>query len=50
MIGNSLNIILPFWLSEDMQSNSFHTTWAHERIDHKIEHENFRAYEKLTMF
>jgi putative hydrolase of the HAD superfamily len=24
----------------------FHTTWAHEKIDHKIEHENFRAYEK----
>jgi putative hydrolase of the HAD superfamily len=26
----------------------FHTTWAHERIDHTIEHENFRAFEKIT--
>jgi putative hydrolase of the HAD superfamily len=26
----------------------FHTTWAHERIDHTIEHENFHAFEKIT--
>jgi putative hydrolase of the HAD superfamily len=47
MIGNSLKSdILPFWLSEDMHI-PFHTTWAHERIDHKIEHWKLQ-YEKLT--
>jgi putative hydrolase of the HAD superfamily len=26
----------------------FHTTWAHERIDHTVEHENFSSFEKMT--
>jgi putative hydrolase of the HAD superfamily len=26
----------------------FHTTWAHEKIEHKVEHENFSAFEKIT--
>jgi putative hydrolase of the HAD superfamily len=26
----------------------FHTTWAHERIDYTIEHENFNTFEKMT--
>lgn len=26
----------------------YHTTWAHERIDHKVEHERFIHIEKIT--
>ena len=26
----------------------FHTTWAHERIDYKVEHKNFNTFEKMT--
>jgi len=26
----------------------FHTTWSHEKIDHKVEHKNFKAFEKIT--
>jgi putative hydrolase of the HAD superfamily len=50
MIGNSLKSdILPVLaIGGHAVHIPFHTTWAHERIDHKIEHENFRAYEKLT--
>jgi putative hydrolase of the HAD superfamily len=43
MIGNSLKSdILPV-LVGGHAVHIPHTTWAHERIDHKIEHENFRA-------
>jgi putative hydrolase of the HAD superfamily len=26
----------------------FHTTWAHEKIEHTVEHDNFSSYEKIT--
>jgi putative hydrolase of the HAD superfamily len=26
----------------------FHTTWAHEKIDHTVEHDNFKAFENIT--
>jgi putative hydrolase of the HAD superfamily len=49
MIGNSLKSdVLPVLaIGGHAVHIPFHTTWAHEKIDHKIEHENFRAYEKI---
>jgi putative hydrolase of the HAD superfamily len=26
----------------------FHTTWEHEKIDHRIVHENFRQFDKAA--
>ena len=50
MIGNSLKSdVLPvLGIGGHAVHVPFHTTWAHERIDHKIEHPNFRTIEKLT--
>ena len=50
MIGNSLKSdVLPVLnIGGHGLHIPFHTTWAHERIDHTIEHENFRAFEKIT--
>jgi putative hydrolase of the HAD superfamily len=50
MIGNSLKSdILPVLnIGGHAVHIPFHTTWAHERIDHKVEHENFSAFEKIT--
>lgn len=50
MIGNSLKSdVLPVLaIGGHAVHIPFHTTWAHEKIDHKIVHENFRAYEKIT--
>ena len=50
MIGNSLKSdVLPvLGIGGPAVHVPFHTTWAHERIDHKIEHPNFRTIEKLT--
>jgi putative hydrolase of the HAD superfamily len=50
MIGNSLKSdVLPVLnIGGHGVHIPFHTTWAHERIDHSIEHENFRAFEKIT--
>lgn len=49
MIGNSLKSdVLPVL---EIGSYSihipFHTTWAHEKIDHTVEHENFSTFEKI---
>lgn len=50
MIGNSLKSdVLPVLeIGGHAIHIPFHTTWAHERIDHKVEHANFRDFEKIT--
>lgn len=49
MIGNSLKSdVLPvLGLGGYAVHIPFHTTWAHERIDHTIEHENFQSFGKI---
>ncbi|HEY0092349.1 MAG TPA: HAD family hydrolase [Flavobacterium sp.] len=46
MIGNSLKSdILPvLGIGGHAIHIPFHTTWAHERIDHKVEHKNFKNF------
>jgi putative hydrolase of the HAD superfamily len=50
MIGNSLKSdVLPVLaIGGHAAYVPFHTTWAHERIDHTVEHDNFCAFEKMT--
>jgi len=50
MIGNSLKSdVLPVLaIGGHAVHIPFHTTWAHEKIDHKVEHANFSAFEKIT--
>ncbi len=50
MIGNSLKSdVLPVLaIGGHAVHIPFHTTWAHERIDYKVEHENFYTFEKMT--
>lgn len=50
MIGNSLKSdVLPVLaIGGHAVHIPFHTTWAHEKIDHKVEHENFSTFEKMT--
>lgn len=50
MIGNSLKSdVLPVLnIGGHAVHIPFHTTWAHERIDHEVRHENFRALEKIS--
>ena len=50
MIGNSLKSdVLPvLGIGGHAVHIPFHTTWAHERIDHKVEHVNFRDFEKIA--
>jgi len=50
MIGNSLKSdVLPvLGIGGHAIHIPFHTTWAHERIDHKVEHINFKDFEKIT--
>jgi putative hydrolase of the HAD superfamily len=50
MIGNSLKSdVLPvLGVGGYAVHIPFHTTWAHEKIDHKIEHVNFRTVEKIS--
>jgi putative hydrolase of the HAD superfamily len=47
MIGNSLKSdVLPvLQLGGHAVHIPYHTTWEHEKIDHHIEHENFRQME-----
>ncbi|PKB16555.1 HAD family hydrolase [Flavobacterium sp. 5] len=49
MIGNSLKSdVLPVLaIGGHAVHIPFHTTWAHEKIDHTIEHENFKAFETI---
>lgn len=50
MIGNSLKSdVLPVLAIGGYAVHiPFHTTWAHEKIDHTVEHDNFQTLEKLT--
>jgi putative hydrolase of the HAD superfamily len=50
MIGNSLKSdVLPVLAIGGYAVHiPFHTTWLHERIDYKVEHERFLALEKIT--
>ena len=50
MIGNSLKSdVLPVLsIGGHAVHIPFHTTWAHERIDHEVEHENFRTLENIS--
>ena len=50
MIGNSLKSdVLPVLnIGGYAVHVPFHTTWAHERIDHEIVQPNFYATEKIT--
>jgi putative hydrolase of the HAD superfamily len=50
MIGNSLKSdILPVLnIGGHAVHIPFHTTWEHEKINHKVEHPNFKALEKIT--
>ena len=50
MIGNSLKSdVLPVLaIGGHAVHIPFHTTWAHEKIDHEVKHENFNAFKKIT--
>lgn len=50
MIGNSLKSdVLPVLaIGGHAVHIPFHTTWAHEKIDHTIEHVNFKAYSRIA--
>jgi putative hydrolase of the HAD superfamily len=50
MIGNSLKSdVLPVLAIGGFAVHiPFHTTWAHEKIDHKVEHKNFFEFKKIT--
>lgn len=50
MIGNSLKSdVLPvLGIGGYAIHIPFHTTWAHEKIDHQVEHPHFRDFEKIT--
>ncbi len=50
MIGNSLKSdVLPvLQMGGHAIHIPFHTTWAHEKIDHKVEHQNFRHFPSIT--
>lgn len=50
MIGNSLKSdILPVLaLGGQAIHIPYHTTWAHEVVEHQIEHPHFRQFEKIT--
>lgn len=49
MIGNSLKSdVLPVLsIGGHAAHIPFHTTWAHERIDYEVEHQNFYTFEKM---
>lgn len=50
MIGNSLksDVIPVLGIGGHAIHIPFHTTWAHEKIDHLVEHENFKDFTKIT--
>ena len=50
MIGNSLKSdILPvLGIGGYAVHVPYHTTWEHEKINHKVEHPNFRTLEKIS--
>ena len=50
MIGNSLKSdVLPVLAIGGFAVHiPFHTTWEHEKIDHKVEHQNFFEFKKIS--
>ncbi len=50
MIGNSLKSdVLPVLeIGGYAVHIPFHTTWEHEKVNHKVEHPNFKTLEKIT--
>ena len=50
MIGNSLKSdVLPVLaIGGHAVHIPYHTTWEHEKISHKVEHPNFKTFEKIT--
>jgi len=50
MIGNSLKSdVLPvLGIGGYAAHVPYHTTWEHEKINHKVEHPNFRTLEKIS--
>ena len=50
MIGNSLKSdVLPVLAIGGYAVHiPFHTTWEHEKINHKVEHPNFKTLERIT--
>ena len=50
MIGNSLKSdVLPvLGIGGYAAHVPYHTTWEHEKINHKVEHPNFRTMEKIS--
>jgi len=50
MLGNSLKSdVLPVLAVGGHAFHiPYHTTWAHEKIEHLVEHENFRQLEKIS--
>ncbi len=50
MIGNSLKSdILPVLaIGGHAFHVPYHTTWAYERVEHKVEHKNFKPLEKIS--
>ncbi|MBQ0909193.1 HAD family hydrolase [Flavobacterium sp. F-328] len=50
MVGNSLKSdVLPVLeLGGYAVHIPFHTTWAHEKIDHEMKHENFHSFTNIT--
>ena len=49
MIGNSLKSdVLPVLaIGGHAVHIPFHTTWEHEKIDHKVEHQNFSSFDNI---
>lgn len=49
MIGNSLKSdVLPVLdIGGHAAHVPFHTTWAHEKIDHEVKHDNFYSFENI---
>lgn len=50
MIGNSLKSdVLPVLaVGGNAVHIPYHTTWAHEKVEHQVEHKNFQQVEKIT--
>ncbi|HJS00983.1 MAG TPA: HAD family hydrolase [Flavobacterium sp.] len=50
MIGNSLKSdVLPVLAIGGYAAHvPFHTTWAHEKIDHEVKHEKFSTFENIS--
>ena len=50
MIGNSLksDVMPVLAIGGHGVHVPYHTTWAHEHVEHKVEHKNFRHVEKIT--